>query len=146
VNAASLRSIFLVACVIFLAACSPTPPTEADARAALERNMRAHFPKAPIIHVTRFNKTNGQPMSAAGVALYQMFYSATIEFPQGFVPERGDFWGEFMGGAEIMSTLTMLSSSGIRVVKGRKPNEIQILETDSAITFQHTERGWIVIQ
>jgi hypothetical protein len=133
----------IAACLLALAACAPAPPTEEEGRAALERAMRAHFPRAPAIRITRFTKTNGQSMSAAGVALYQMYYSATIEFPQGLVPARGEFWGEFMAGAEMMGTLMMLATSGFKVVKGGKVTEPHVLEANFVLLFQRTERGWI---
>jgi hypothetical protein len=129
-----------------MAGCDPAQPTESEGRAALERMMRSHFPKAPMMTVTSFQKTNGVTMKASGVALYQMHYSARIEFPQGFMPKKGDFWGEFMGGADMMGTVMMLGTQGFRVAKGGQVTDPQILEVNSAMTFQMTERGWVVTQ
>jgi hypothetical protein len=129
-----------------VAGCEPAPPTEADARAAFERSMRGYFPKAPTITVSGFNKTTGVTMKAGGVALYQMHYSARVELPQGFMAKKGDFWNEFMGGSEMMSTVMMLSNQGFRVVKGGQVTDPQIFEVNSTMTFQMTERGWIVSQ
>ncbi|MGH6815859.1 MAG: hypothetical protein ACREC6_09150, partial [Hyphomicrobiaceae bacterium] len=124
----SIRGIAIAFIAVLLAACEPSPPSEADARVALEHMMRAHFPKAQKINVTLFTKTNGQSMNVAGVSVYRMYYQATIEFPQGFVPAPTDVFGELLTGSNVMGALMMLSSSGFSVTKGGKPSDPQVLQ------------------
>ena len=83
-------------------------------------------------------------MKTHGVDIYEMYFSARIEFPQGFIPKTGGFWSNFGAGAEMMGTLMTIKGEGFSVVKGGQAIDPQVLEANAKMTFRKTEKGWVV--
>src|SRR5437660_5334985 len=115
---------------ILCAGCEPTPPTEADGRAALEGILRSKFPNIAF-NVKDFRKTNGVSKSP----MYQMYYVATIEFPNGVAPAAKGFWNDFMASGDVQARLMLLTNKGFKITEGDSIRQRTVMQANSAITF-----------
>ena len=119
-------------------------PTVTNARAVLQNLVHAIVPNASF-KILQFQKTNGSSISAAGMEGYQLFYHAVVEFPSGIEPGRRkqNIWGQLLAMGPNMSAMTELSERGFRVIKGNKIDQDMVMQSDSSIVFQKTEKGWL---
>jgi hypothetical protein len=57
-------------------ACGPSHPSDADVRAAIERQINEGLDKVKVLS---FKKTDGQASNVSGVQMYEVSYEATSE-------------------------------------------------------------------
>ena len=113
-------------------------PSEANARTVVENQMRARFPTAQF-KISSFRKTDGRKINFAGMEAYQLFYSATFEFPNGFASRDASI----MEKTNIQSQLMRLVSvGGYRLTKGDMIWDYTVLEAHSSTVFEKSEKGW----
>jgi hypothetical protein len=119
-------------------------PTEADAKAVVENTLRAAVPNAPF-QILQFEKTNGRSISMPGIEGYELFYHAVVEFPSGIQPGRSqqNIWNQIQSMGAGMGAMNALAERGFRVTKGNKVDEDTVMESNSSIPFQKTEKGWL---
>ncbi len=119
-------------------------PTEANARAVVENLVRAAVPNAPF-QMLQFEKTNGRTVSVPGMEGYELFYHAVVEFPSGIAPrqQQQNIWNQLLAMGPNQSAMLALSERGFRVTKGDKIDQDTVMESNSSVVFQKTEKGWL---
>lgn len=118
-------------------------PRERDARGALQNRLQALI-RTPVI-VMKFRKTNSARANVAGHAVYQLYYQADVEFPQGFIRRPKSIWDEIQGGSQGMMIATELKELfNFKITnEGKKLWDPQSLTVSGQVPFQKTEKGWL---
>lgn len=122
--------------VVILAGCSG-PPSESDGRNALEEKIRAN--SNGLIRLASFQKTNGIAQEIEGMKLYEMEYTADIEFLEDCVwsgTYRGEarlFYAEPRGQRKWFGAFEPASKGQHQRLTGR-------------FSFQKAEKGWRLSQ
>lgn len=136
--------ILLASALAILVACSGGKPSAGDGRTALQERIRSE--SGGRITLVRFEKTDAQQGEVFGVPLYEMQWTAEIEFTQdckwvtglfgvnaGFqtrIPPAGagkDYWGGWMENTQY---------PGVLVKAGDRAS------LSGVVTFRKTEKGW----
>ena len=142
---ASQTLLILAASVLLLTGCSSRPSTT-DGRAALEQKIQRE--SNGFIRLVSFQKTDGVEQEMMGMKVYQMKYTATIEFTDncywgdgnGMIGWQGGFYADrpIGGGA----TASLLNTSTHYKAGGKGQQE----QVSGALTFQKSENGWALAQ
>jgi hypothetical protein len=138
-------TLLAVAALCFLVGCSG-PPSASAGRAALEQKIQRQ--SNGLIRLVSFQKTDGVEQELMGMKLYQMKYTATIEFTDncywgdgnGLIGWQGGFTADRPSGGG--ATASFLDTS-MHYKAGSKGQQEQVSGT---LTFQKTENGWSLAQ
>jgi hypothetical protein len=119
-----------------ISGCS-SKPSEADARNAVEHQIQQN--SRGLIKLAGFQKTNGKDMELAGVKIYEMEWTATLEF-------LGDCYWDSRSLAAVPKNdgrvgLDALLSLPERF--GKQPaTRGQRTDLNGTTSFERTEKGW----
>ena len=135
-----LRATMLVAVSSFFVIAPATSqsqyPSEEVGKAGFLSSIERCFPNV-VVNIMSFSKTNS---IVAGPNSFQMYFNATIEWPNGWMRpgERS------VGGANADMLLFVFNQKGFHFAGGGKqsPWERVAMEGGSVLICTKTERGW----
>ena len=135
-----LRMILAFSIVTLLVACSG-PPTESDARNALESKIQRQ--SNGLIKIAAFQKTNGMAREYGGIKAYEFDYVAEIEFTDDCMWGGG---GPFGWDGSFEATRGQphgaLDSFNPKYFGKQAANKGQRQKVSGKFAFEKTERGW----
>lgn len=142
-----IRPIFLLA-LVFAASEARSfclfscEPDEANGRQVLENVLKSMF-ETPF-KISNFTKTNATKNNMMGYEVYQLQYTADLDFPRGIVSAPSDFWAEMRKAAEGNTKLSELRAMMSWTVKsiGDKFWEPAALAVRGSLSFRKTNKGW----
>lgn len=119
-------------------------PTEHDGRLAFAAYLKAKIERLMV--VAKFRKTNGVKGKRDGFDIYELYYSANIELPEGFMDKQKPGQLTWMMGGEGMS-LAMNLKSMMTFERTEKKEwwEPQSLGVTGRILLRKTEKGWELV-
>ncbi len=119
--------------LLMLAGCSATLPSESMARSSFEQLLRSKLATTPF-DIQTFSKANGQEFELAGVKGYRLFYTAMVNFPEGFHPECVQQGNNFVG----FNCVLQFNGSSIRPQPRGAASPFS-----GEVDFQKTDNGWV---
>ena len=126
----AIQTTISLCIAVFLAACSPTLPSESDARSKVEQQIQNY--SHGLIRLLSFEKTNG--VRQEGMGMYYIEYTAEIEFLDDCMWTSKPFFWATPGIRER-------ESGGFN--DEQKPGKKgEHRKTTGAVRFTKTEKGW----
>jgi hypothetical protein len=141
----TIITLLALATLLFVVGCSG-PPSASDGRTALDQKIQRE--SNGLIRLVSFQKTDGVQQEVMGMKVYQMKYTATIEFTDncywgngsGLIGWQGGFTADRPSGGGTLASLMDTSSHYKAGMKGQQE------QVSATLTFQKTENGWSLAQ
>lgn len=131
-----------VCAVVALAGCRGGTPSEADAQAALAKEIARQTDNA-VVSIAGFRKTDGQNTSEGEIKSYRFFYDATVNFPEGYFAQCLSTAG--LSPMEQLRVGMMCSQRFTPFDNGpfRPEQPGATVNVRGEIRLQQTEQGWV---
>jgi hypothetical protein len=137
------KSLLIVALTFALVGCSDTP-SASDARAKLESQIQQQ--SNGIIKLVSFQKTDGAMQEMMGMKIYQMSYSAEVEFLDNCIWSAGNDLMGWDGSFRAQRNQALPSGAlndFFNASQGVKPaKKGDHFRFTGHMEFEKTERGW----
>lgn len=127
---------------ILVTSCGTADPSTAEGRAAFEQEVTKEL-RGSRFTVSGFEKTNGQPAEINGVPNYTLFYSAKVDYPEGY---RTECLQEFRGIEGFQVGMRCATDFNFSKTPFRPAQAGASVEVKGTIQFSKTENGWLAGQ